>query len=69
MKHLLILAFAFLVSKSVKAQDKMNSKIHSKMAKPKNCVMMEDGKMMQIKDGKTIMIKQDMKMANGHGNS
>lgn len=66
MKRLLIIAFSFLLASSLKAQDKMD-KMDTKMShsKQKNCVMMEDGKMMQMKDGKTMMMDHDMKMTNG----
>lgn len=67
MKQLLIIAITFLCTLSVKAQDKMNSKMGSKMehSQQKDCVMMKDGKMMQMKGGKTAMMEQDMELSNG----
>lgn len=43
----------------------MDGNMHNKMSHPKNCVMMEDGKKMQMKDGKTMAMYQDMIMSNG----
>ncbi|MDQ6608853.1 MAG: hypothetical protein M3Y85_03430 [Bacteroidota bacterium] len=67
MKRLLIIAVSFLLASALKAQDKMHSKMATKMShsKQKDCVIMEDGKMMQMKDGKTMMMDHDMKMTNG----
>ena len=67
MKRLMIVAVAFLLSCSLKAQDKMEAKPDSKMAQPamKDHVMMKDGKMMMMKDGKMMAMDQDMTMSNG----
>lgn len=54
------------------AQDNMDSKsestMHNKMSHPnlKDCLMMKDGKMMQIKAGKTMGMKNDMTFVNGN---
>lgn len=54
------------------AQDNMDNNMdntmHNKMSHPsmKDCVMMKDGKMMQMKAGKTMMMKKDMTFANGN---
>lgn len=69
MKHLLIISISFLLSSSLKAQEKMDT-MHSKMntmstSKQKDCLMMEDGKMMVMKKGKTMMMDHDMKLSNG----
>ena len=50
--------------------DTMNHKINGSKAamshhKQKNCVMMKDGKMMEMKDGKTMMMDHDMECSNG----
>ena len=68
MKQLLIIMAASLFTLSAMAQNKMGHKMHSKHTKmdmSKNCVMMEDGKMMEMKNGKTMMMDKDMTMSNG----
>ncbi len=68
MKKILILAIAFSLSAGAFAQDKMDKmdkKMDHKMGMKKNCVMMEDGKMMVMKGGKSMMMSKDMKMTNG----
>lgn len=66
MKKLLVL-FALLATGTVLyAQDtsmnKMEKKMHHKM---KDCVMMMNGKMMVMKDGKTMDMTGDMTMSDG----
>jgi hypothetical protein len=69
MKKLLILVAAFTISAGVFAQDKMEKKMghkmNHKMGMKKDCIMMEDGKMMVMKGGSTMAMDKDMKMANG----
>ncbi len=67
MKKLLFIAVSFILTLSVHAQDKMDKKMDMKMSHPmpKNCVMMEDGKMMQMKNGKSMIMDHDMKFSNG----
>jgi hypothetical protein len=67
MKQLLIIAVGFLLSLSVKAQDKMDSKMDAKTAHSnhKDCMMMEAGKMMMMKDGEMVMMDHDMELSNG----
>ncbi len=72
MKKLLILVVAFTLSAGVFAQDKtekmdhkMDKKMDGKMGMKKDCVMMEDGKMMVMKGGNTMAMDKDMKMTNG----
>ena len=55
---LLMLVACFTASSSY-AQTKNDS------AKMKDCCMMKDGKMMVMKDGKTIPMEKDMTMKNG----
>ena len=61
----------FMFSLSVKAQENTDSVMDrsmnktKKQGKEKDCVMMKDGKMMQIKAGKTMMMKKDMSFPNG----
>ena len=58
MKKLLILAVAFTLSLGAFAQDtthkKMDKHMDHKMGMKKDCVMMEDGKMMVMKEGKVV---------------
>ena len=64
---------AFTISSGVFAQDNMGSmKMSHKKTKSsmhhgmmKDCVMMEDGKMMVTKNGKNMMMDKDMTMTNG----
>ena len=71
MKHLLMVIVVFMLSLSVKAQEKtdtvMDISMDSSMTqgKQKDCVMMKDGKMMQMKAGKKMMMKKDMSFPNG----
>ena len=63
MKRLLIIVMAFVVGTSVKAQDTSSHKTtHHQMS---DCVMMKDGKMIQMKAGKEMAMSQDMTMSNG----
>ena len=70
MKTLTMLFFAaVLFTTAAIAQDtsmaghKMNKMNHMKMKK--DCVMMEDGKMMVMKGGKTMGMDKDMTLTNG----
>lgn len=69
MKQLIILLAVFLASHSVFAQQKTNEKtdhkMHSMSGKMKDCVMMENGKMMMMKAGTSMAMTQDMTMTNG----
>jgi hypothetical protein len=69
MKKLLILAVAFTLSSGVFAQDKTDKKMDKnmdhKMGMKKDCVMMEEGKMMIMKGGNSMAMDKDMKMSNG----
>jgi len=62
MKRLLIILMAFAFSTSLKAQDTSSHKMHHQM---KDCVMMKDGKMIQVKDGKNMTLAQDITMSDG----
>ena len=64
----MFLLAAFFCTAATFAQDTStaNHKMHSgKMKMMKDCVMMEDGKMMVMKGGKTMAMEQDMTMTNG----
>lgn len=63
MKRLLIMAMAFAFSIAVKAQDTTDKKMHHKMKE--DHVMMKDGKLVQMKDGKTMDFVADMTLPNG----
>ena len=71
MKKLMIITVCFLLALSTTAQDKTDTKMDKKMdakmghGKQKDCVMMKDGKMMQMKDGNTLMMEKDMTFTNG----
>ena len=70
MKKVIVLMISCTLSTCMFAQmnkdKKMDKMEHSgKMAKMKDCVMMEDGKMMVMKNGETMAMDQDMKMKNG----
>lgn len=54
-----LLLFVFLSANISFAQTKSDSKMM------KDCCMMKDGKMMQMKDGKMIPMEKDMTMKNG----
>jgi len=63
MKRLLIIVLAFTLGTSLKAQDTTShKKMHHQM---KDCVMMKEGKMIQMKDGKTMDLTQDVTMTDG----
>src|SRR5947209_512580 len=62
MKKMVLIAFAFLLTLSLQAQKKHT--MH-KMGMSKDCVMMEDGKMMVSKGGNTMAMDKDMTMSNG----
>lgn len=61
MKKLILLCLFSLGFLTMQAQDKNKHK--DKMSK--DCVMMEDGKMMSMMGGKTMMMDKDMTMKNG----
>jgi hypothetical protein len=74
MKKLIVVLAACTLSAGVFAQDATHKKMHKmehsmKMGKGdmkmKDCVMMEGGKMMVMKDGKTMDMNEDMTMKNG----
>ncbi len=68
MKKVLFLLLAFSLGTGAFAQDKMDKmdhKMDKKMGMKKDCVMMEGGKMMVMKDGSTTAMDADMKMKNG----
>ena len=73
MKKLLVLFSAFTISECVFAQNKTNKKMDSKMdhnmihksSIEKDCIMMEDGKMMVIKGGNGMAMDKTMTMKNG----
>ena len=56
----MIALIACIVSTGVFAQEKMD-----KMATKKDVVMMKDGKMMMIKEGKTMTMDKDVVLKNG----
>jgi len=67
-KLTMFLLAAFVCTTATFAQDtsKANHKMHSgKMKMMKDCVMMEDGKMMVMKGGKTTAMDQDISLSNG----
>ncbi|MHA4806914.1 DUF6799 domain-containing protein [Flavitalea flava] len=62
MKKIQIFIVSLLLSAGIFAQDnKMDTMSH----KMKDCVMMKDGKMMEMKAGKTMVMDHDMTMTNG----
>ena len=61
MKKLTLLFLLCIGCLTMQAQDKQKHK--EKMSK--DCVMMEDGKMMTMMGGKTAEMSQDMTMKNG----
>ena len=67
MKNLILLVTLFMFALNLNAQNNTKMKMHHKMMKHsmKDCVMMEDGKMMVTKDGKDMMMDKDMTMTNG----
>jgi hypothetical protein len=69
MKKLMMFCLAaFACTSMALAQDSTaNHKMHSsdKMKMMKDCVMMEDGKLMVMKGGKTTAMTQDMTLTNG----
>lgn len=75
MKKIIVLTVACTLSIGLFAQagkdkdKKMDKMEHSGMGKMhkgmKDCVMMEDGKMMVMKGGKTMQMDKDMTMKNG----
>ena len=62
MKKLLLLFTLCFGFATLHAQEKMRHKDKGMM---KDCVMMEDGKMMTMMDGKTASMDKDMTMKNG----
>lgn len=81
MKQVILLALVCCLGLSLHAQDSMTkrpmthkttTKYHKSTKKStgmhkhmKDCVMMEDGKMMSMMNGKTMPMEQDMTMKNG----
>lgn len=64
MKKILVYMFATVLSCSAMAQSKM-AKMDSKPMKMESCVMMHGGKMVCMKDGKSIPMTTTMTMKNG----
>ena len=72
MKKVLVLLTALMVGTISFAQDSAMMKHQTTMAhhkmmnhSMKNCVVMEDGKMMVMKNGKSMAMDKDMTMSNG----
>jgi hypothetical protein len=77
MKKLIVVIVACILSTALFAQANTDKKMHEmkhsgkmdKMEKGhmkmKDCVMMEEGKMMMMKNGETMSMDQDMTMKNG----
>ena len=68
MKYLFSFLLVSFLTTIAFAQDKKMDKMDSKMSmkhKMKDCVMMEDGKMMVMKGGQNMAMDQDMTMSNG----
>ena len=66
MKKLFFLFLVCFLAVGVQAQSTGKMKMtHKSGAMGKDCVMMDDGKMMVMKGGKTMAMDQDMTMSNG----
>jgi hypothetical protein len=68
MKYIFSFLLACFLISFAHAQEKKMDKMNSKMGmkhKMKDCVMMEDGKMMVMKGGENMAMDQDMTMTNG----
>ncbi|MEO8770701.1 MAG: DUF6799 domain-containing protein [Ferruginibacter sp.] len=66
MKRLLIIAFSLSLSISINAQTKMTEKDDIKLSPTKtDGLLMQDGKMMQMKDGLSKPIEKDVTLKNG----
>ncbi len=57
--------FLMAISFNANAQTHKHSSKMKHAAKMKDCCMMKDGKMMVMKDGKTMPMEKDMVMKNG----
>lgn len=62
MKRILIIAIIVAAGFTVNAQDTTGHKMHHQM---KDCVMMKKGKLLQMKDGKTIDFSKDITLTDG----
>ena len=62
MKRIVIIAMIVAAGFTVKAQDTTGHKMHHQM---KDCVMMKNGKLLQMKDGKTMDFSQDITLTDG----
>jgi hypothetical protein len=66
MKRLLVIAFPLLFGISLNAQTKMTEKDDIKLSPTKtDGLMMQEGKMMQMKDGLSKPIEKDITLKNG----
>jgi len=68
MKKVFFLIAAFIFTMSANAQtNKTTHKVHhgTMTHSMKDCVMMKDGKMMVMKNGKTMAMDEDMTMSDG----
>ena len=69
MKKLFLLLAVFTLCAGAFAQDSIKMKktlrYHATEKKMRDCVVMEDGKMMVMKGGKTMEMTRDMTMSNG----
>ena len=61
MKRSLFLFLICFFALSIQAQNKMPAKKRTS----KDCIMMEDGKMMTMMDSKTVAMDKDMTLVNG----
>jgi hypothetical protein len=62
MKRIIIIAMILAVGFVTKAQDTTAHKMHHQM---KDCVMMKNGNLLQMKDGKTMDFSQDITLTDG----
>ncbi|MEO7523780.1 MAG: DUF6799 domain-containing protein [Ferruginibacter sp.] len=66
MKRLVIIAIGLFFNISVNAQIKMTDKEDTKLSPTKtDGLLMQDGKMMQMKEGQAVEIPEDITLKNG----
>lgn len=67
MKKLVFIALCIVTASSLKAQDTASHKMmhHQMHHEMKDCVMMENGKMMQMTAGKTAPLSTDLSLSDG----
>ena len=65
MKKLFLLPFILLLAIGINAQSTSKTKSHKSGSMSKECVMMQDGKMMTMKNGQSMPMDHDMTMKNG----